>query len=128
MRIQIASVLVEDQAKALVFYTGILGFTKKLDIPLGGDNRWLTLVSPEGPDELELLLEPPGFAPARTYQQALKAAGIPATTFAAADVRAEHARLADMGVVFTTEPVEAGGTVLAVFDDTCGNLIQIHQG
>ncbi len=127
MQIKLTSVLVDDQAKALAFYTDILGFRKKHDIPLG-DDRWLTVVSPEGPDDVELLLEPMGFPPARTYQRALYDAGIPLMAFAVPDVAAEHARLVARGVVFRTGPMSAGATTIAVFEDTCGNLIQIFEG
>ena len=126
MRIKLTSVSVDDQAKALAFYTDVLGFVKKQDIPVGSD-RWLTVVSPEGPDDLELLLEPAGFPPTKTYQKALFDAGIPLTAFQVADVQAEHERLANQGVVFKTGPTPAGTTTIAVFEDTCGNLIQIYQ-
>lgn len=99
---------------------------KKNDIPLG-DARWLTVASPEGPDGMELLLEPNGNPIATTYQQALFEAGIPATTFAVDDIHKEYKRMAELGVVFTMEPTEMPGVTIAVFDDTCGNLIQLHQ-
>ena len=126
MRIALNSVLVDDQDKALAFYTGMLGFQKKHDIPMG-EFRWLTVVSPEDPDGAELVLEPNAHPAAAIYQQALKADGIPLTALACTDVEAEASRLKEAGVVFTTEPTEMGGTVLAAFDDTCGNLIQIYQ-
>ena len=126
MRIALNSVLVEDQDRALAFYTEVLGFAKKADIPMG-EFRWLTVVSPDDPEGTELVLEPNAHPAAATYQKALKADGIPLTSFAAADVAAEAARLQGAGVVFTTEPTAMGDTVLAVFDDTCGNLIQIFQ-
>ena len=126
MKIKLSSVSVDDQGKALAFYTEILGFVKKQDIPMGSD-RWLTVVSPEGPDDVELLLEPMGFPPAKTYQQALFEAGIPATAFAVSDVELEHRRLVELGVVFKTGPTDVGSTTIAVFEDTCGNLIQIYQ-
>ncbi len=126
MKIKLTSVLVDDQSKALAFYTEVLGFVKKNDIPMG-DHRWLTVVSPEAPDEVELLLEPTAFAPAKTYQKALFDAGIPLTAFAVADVEGEHDRLVGLGVRFKTGPTPAGPTTIAVFDDTCGNLIQIFQ-
>ena len=126
MRIALNSVLVENQEKALAFYTEVLGFEKKVDIPMG-EFRWLTVVSPQDPDGAELVLEPNAHPAAAAYQKALKADGIPLTSFAAADVEAEAARLKEAGVVFPTEPTEMGGTVLAAFDDTCGNLIQIYQ-
>ncbi|MER5324197.1 VOC family protein [Streptosporangium roseum] len=126
MKIAVASVFVEDQSKALAFYTEVLGFEKRQDIPLG-DARWLTVASPAGPDGVELLLEPNGNPIAKTYQQGLFEAGIPATTFAVDDIHAEYARMTGLGVVFTAEPVEAGQVTSAVFDDTCGNLIGLHQ-
>ena len=126
MRIALNSVLVDDQEKALAFYTEVLGFQKKLDIPMG-EFRWLTVVSPEEPDGTELVLEPNAHPAALTFQKAMKGDGIPMTAFSAGDVAAEFARLKEAGVVFVTEPTEAGGTVLATFDDTCGNLIQIFQ-
>jgi catechol 2,3-dioxygenase-like lactoylglutathione lyase family enzyme len=126
MKIQLSSVIVNDQQKALAFYTGILGFVKKADIP-AGEFRWLTVVSPEGHDDIELLLEPNENAAAKAYQDALFAQGIPLTAFASADVHAEYDRLRTRGVVFRTEPTAAGDTTIAVFDDTCGNLIQLYQ-
>ncbi|MER5420069.1 VOC family protein [Streptosporangium roseum] len=126
MKIAVASVFVEDQSKALAFYTEVLGFEKRQDVPLG-DARWLTVASPAGPDGVELLLEPNGNPIAKTYQQGLFEAGIPATTFAVDDIHAEYARMTGLGVVFTAEPVEAGQVTSAVFDDTCGNLIGLHQ-
>lgn len=127
MRIKLNSVLVDDQDKALAFYTDVLGFEKNLDIPMG-EARWLTVVSPEGPDDIELLLEPTGFAPVATYQKALFDAGIPLTAFAVDDVRIEYDRLIQRGVTFRTGPTDAGTTTMAVFEDTCGNLIQIYEG
>ncbi len=126
MKIYLASVMVDDQDKALRFYTQILGFVPKADIPMG-DARWLTVVSPEGPDEIELLLGPMGFAPARTYQKALFEAGIPWTSFGVADVQGEYDRMAGLGVVFRMEPTKVGPARLALFEDTCGNLIQIAE-
>jgi predicted enzyme related to lactoylglutathione lyase len=126
IKIAVASVFVEDQSKALAFYTEVLGFEKRQDIPLG-DARWLTVASPAGPDGVELLLEPNGNPIAKTYQQGLFEAGIPATTFAVDDIHAEYARMTRLGVVFTAEPVQAGPVTSAVFDDTCGNLIGLHQ-
>jgi predicted enzyme related to lactoylglutathione lyase len=125
IKITIASVFVEDQQKALEFYTNVLGFAKKVDIPVGGA-RWLTVGSPSGP-EIDLLLEPNANPIAKAYQQGIYEAGIPATTFAADDVRAEYERMKQLGVVFTAEPAETGGVIGAVFDDTCGNLIGLHQ-
>lgn len=126
MKIALTSVLVDDQASALAFYTQILGFVKKQDIDLG-EARWLTVVSPEGPSDIELLLEPSDNPAAIIYRQALVAQGIPLTAFAAADVQQEYERLKRLGVVFTMEPTAMGETVAAIFDDTCGNLIQIFQ-
>ncbi|WP_426366953.1 VOC family protein [Streptomyces sp. E-08] len=126
MRIHVTSVFVDDQDKALAFYTEKLGFVKKTEVPLG-DYRWLTVVSPEAPEGTELLLEPDAHPAARTYAYALVADGIPATSFAVDDVRAEYERLSALGVRFTQEPTEAGPVVTAVLDDTCGNLIQIVQ-
>ncbi len=126
MQIKLASVFVDDQEKALRFYTEVLGFVKKTDVP-AGDFRWLTVVSPEGPDDIELLLEPNDNPAARTYQRAIYEQGIPATSFFSRDVREEYDKLKGLGVVFTTEPTTMGPVTLAVFDDTCGNLIQISQ-
>ena len=126
MDIRLSSVLVDDQEKALTFYTEVLGFVKKQDIPMG-DARWLTVMSPEAQNDVELLLEPIAFKPAKTYQKALFKAKIPITAFAVADVKAEFARLAKLDVVFKTEPTQAGTTTIAVFEDTCGNLLQIYQ-
>lgn len=127
MKILLTSIPVRDQAAALEFYTATLGFVKKTDIPMG-EYRWLTVVSPEGHDDVELALEPLGFEPAKAYYAALFEAGIPATAFVVDDVQAEFDRLSAAGVRFTTGPTDQGGWVMAVFDDTCGNLIQIYQG
>lgn len=124
LRINLASVFVDDQAKALAFYTDVLGFVKKTDISMG-EFRWLTVVSAEDPNGVELVLEPNAHPAAQAFQQALVEDGIPLTSFAVADVRAEHARLAAQGVRFVQEPAEMGPVMTAVFDDTCGNLIQI---
>jgi catechol 2,3-dioxygenase-like lactoylglutathione lyase family enzyme len=124
MRIYITSVLVDDQEKALRFYTDVLGFVKKTDIPLGAA-RWLTVVSPDDPQGPELLLEPDSHPAAGPFKAALAADGIAATSFAVDDVQAEFERLSGLGVRFTQEPLELGGVTTAVFDDTCGNLIQI---
>ncbi len=124
MRIDLTSVFVDDQAKALDFYTDVLGFEKKNDIPLG-DARWLTVVSPEAPEGPELLLEPSGHPAVGPYKEALVADGIPAAAFSVDDVHAEYDRLRLYGVEFTQEPLDAGPVTTAVFDDTCGNLIQI---
>lgn len=124
MRIHLSSVFVDDQEKALRFYTDILGFVKKTEVPLG-EHRWLTLVSPEAPDGTELLLEPDSHPAVGPYKSALVDDGIPATSFAVDDVHAEFGRLRGLGVHFTQEPLETGPVTTAVFDDTCGNLIQI---
>ncbi len=126
MRIYITSVLVDDQDKALRFYTDVLGFVKKNDIPLG-EARWLTVVSPDNPEGPELALEPDAHPAAKPFKAALVADGIPYTSFAVDDVQAEYRRLSALGVRFTQEPVEMGPVTTAVFDDTCGNLIQIAK-
>jgi catechol 2,3-dioxygenase-like lactoylglutathione lyase family enzyme len=126
MKITVTSVLVDDQAKALDFYTNVLGFVKKTDVPLG-EARWLTVVSPEDPDGTELLLEPDGHPAARPFKEALVADGIPFTSFSVDDVEAEFARLKALGVRFTQEPLDMGPVSTAVLDDTCGNLIQIQS-
>jgi catechol 2,3-dioxygenase-like lactoylglutathione lyase family enzyme len=126
MRIYVTSVFVDDQRKALDFYTDVLGFQKKRDIPLGSAS-WLTVVSPEQPDGTELLLEPSDHPAVRPYKKALVEDGIPATSFAVGDVQAEFNRLRSKGVRFTQEPTQMGAVTTAVFDDTCGNLIQIVQ-
>ncbi len=127
MRIHLTSVFVDDQEKALRFYTDVLGFVKKTEVPLGED-RWLTVVSPEDPDGTELLLEPAGHPAVKPYRDALAKDGIPATAFAVDDVHAEYDRLRGLGVRFTQEPLAMGPVTTAVLDDTCGNLIQIvHQ-
>lgn len=127
MRISHTSVMVEDQTKALAFYTDVLGFVKKHDIPVGGEYRWLTVISPEGHDDVELLLEPNAnpAIPAREYQRSLHDAGIPATIFTVEDAQAEYERLQAKGVSFASPPMPAGNVTMAVFDDTCGNLIGI---
>ncbi|WP_128377321.1 VOC family protein [Streptomyces cavernae] len=124
MRIHLTSVFVDDQEKALRFYTDVLGFVRKHDVPLGKD-RWLTVVSPEDPDGTELLLEPSGHPAVQPYKTALVQDGIPAASFAVDDVQAEFGRLRELGVRFTQEPLEMGTVTTAVLDDTCGNLIQI---
>lgn len=126
IKLAICSVFVDDQDKALRFYTEVLGFVTKQDIPLG-EARWLTVASPEGPDGIELLLEPNGNPIATTYQQGIFKAGIPATSFAVDDIHKEYARMKALGVMFTMEPTEMPGVTTAVFNDTCGNLIQLHQ-
>jgi catechol 2,3-dioxygenase-like lactoylglutathione lyase family enzyme len=126
MRIYLTSVLVDDQDKALRFYTDILGFQKKHDIPLG-EARWLTVVAPNQPEGPELLLEPDSHPAAKPFKAALVADGIPATAFAVEDVHAEFQRLHGLGVRFTQDPADMGAVTTAVFDDTCGNLIQIAK-
>src|ERR687898_14833 len=124
MRINVTSVLVDDQTKALRFYTEVLGFVKKTEVPLG-EHRWLTVVSPEDPDGTELVLEPDEHPAARPFKNALVEDGIPFTSFAVGDVTAEYERLVARGVRFTQPPTDMGPVTTAVFDDTCGNLIQI---
>jgi catechol 2,3-dioxygenase-like lactoylglutathione lyase family enzyme len=126
MRITLTSVLVDDQDKALRFYTDILGFRKKTEIPLG-EHRWLTVVSPDDPDGTELVLEPDAHPAARPFKAALVADGIPFTSFAVDDVHEEFERLRALGVEFRQEPTTMGPVTTAVLDDTCGNLIQIAQ-
>lgn len=126
MRINLTSVYVDDQDKALRFYTEVLGFVPKTDVPTG-EHRWLTVVSPDATDGVELLLEPDAHPAAKAFKEALAADGIPLTQFAVDDVAAEHDRLRSLGVLFTQEPVDMGPVTTAVFDDTCGNLIQIAQ-
>ncbi|MEU4311111.1 VOC family protein [Nocardia sp. NPDC024068] len=126
MRINLTSVWVDDQARALGFYTEKLGFVKKTDVP-AGEYRWLTVVSPENPTGVELLLEPDGHPAAKPLKSALVADGIPFTSFAVDDVHAEYERLQAAGVLFTQPPVDHGPVTTAVLDDTCGNLIQIAQ-
>jgi len=124
MKITVTSVLVDDQAKALRFYTEVLGFQKKWDVPMG-EHSWLTVVSPEEPDGTEILLEPDEHPAAKPFKAALVEDGIPYTSFAVDDVAAEHERLVGLGVRFTLPPIDMGAVTTAVFDDTCGNLIQI---
>lgn len=126
MQITLTSLLVEDQAQALAFYTKVLGFEKKHDIPMGAF-RWLTVCSPEGAAGVELVLEPMAFPPARTYQQALFAAGIPATAFITKDISTEYSRLKERGVKFRGEPQSMGPVTAVIFEDTCGNLINLVQ-
>ena len=126
MRIKLNSIFVDDQEKALRFYTNVLGFEKKRDFPVGGA-RWIAVTSPEGSDDLELVLEPNGHPAASAYQAALRNDGIPITAFESADIRGEVQRLKERGVVFTIEPTVAGTVTIAIFSDTCGNLIQIYQ-
>ncbi len=124
MRISLTSIFVDDQRAALAFYTDVLGFTKHHDIPIGGD-FWLTVVSPEAPGGPELLLEPAGHPAVKPYREALVEDGIPLAQFAVDDVHAEYDRLTRAGVTFTQPPTDVGPAVMAVFDDTCGNLIQL---
>ena len=126
MIIKLVSVMVDNQDKALKFYTEVLGFVKKTEIPMG-EFRWLTVGSPEEPDGTELVLEPMGFPPARTYQKALFDAGIPLTAFQVNDIQREYARMKKLGVLFKGEPAKAGPVTVTVFEDTCGNLIQLYQ-
>ena len=126
MKIKVTSVMVDDQDKALKFYTEKLGFLKKKEIPLG-EHKWLTVVSREEPDGVELLLEPMGFAPARVFQKALKDAGIPLTMFNVDDIQSEYERLERSGVKFNMKPTQMGPATIAVLDDTCGNNIQLVQ-
>ena len=126
MRIELTSIHVDDQAKALAFYTEVLGFVKKEDIPVG-QFRWLTVVSPEAPDGVQLLLEPNDNPAAQAYQQAIHEQSIPHAAFAVDDIRAEYERLKGLGVVFAMGPTEMGSITIATLDDTCGNLIQLIQ-
>jgi catechol 2,3-dioxygenase-like lactoylglutathione lyase family enzyme len=124
MRINLTSVLVDDQSKALRFYTEVLGFVKKEEVPMG-EHAWLTVVSPDDPEGIELVLEPSDHPAVGPFKAALVHDGIPFTSFAVDDVGREHQRLAGLGVQFTQPPTEMGSVTTAVFDDTCGNLIQI---
>jgi predicted enzyme related to lactoylglutathione lyase len=126
MRINLSSVMVEDQEKALKFYIEKLGFIKKTDMSIG-EYRWLTVTSPDGPEGVELVLEPMGFPPSLDYQKALYSAGIPITAFLSNDIQAEYKRLKDRGVKFRSEPQTMGAITSALFVDTCGNLINLVQ-
>lgn len=126
MRIKLISIFVDDQEKALRFYTDVLGFRKKQDIPMG-HARWISVVSADGADDLELVLEPNGHPAASAYQSALMKDGIPITAFESMDIRSEVRRLKERGVAFTMEPTVAGVVTIAIFSDTCGNLIQAYQ-
>ena len=126
MRIKLSSITVDDQQKALEFYTNVLGFVKKTEIPMG-EHRWLTVVAKDDQQGVELVLEPLGFPPAKVYQQELLNAGIPATAFNVDDVDAEYKRLSALGVVFSLPPTEMGPVRLTVLNDTCGNNIQLYQ-
>lgn len=126
MQIRLSSVLVQDQENALRFYTTVMGFVKRADIPMG-PFRWLTVSSPEGAEGVELVLEPMAFPPAQVYQKALFEAGIPATAFITNDIEADYARLKNQGVQFRGDPKNIGPVITAVFEDTCGNLINLVQ-
>ena len=126
MKIDLSSVFVDDQEKALKFYTEILGFVKKTDLP-AGEYRWLTVVSPEAPDCVQLVLEPSDNPIGRTFQEAVYRQGLPVIVFGTDDVQKEYERLKRLGVTFTQEPTRSAAGTQAVFDDTCGNLIQLHQ-
>jgi len=126
MRIKLTSIMVDDQDRALKFYTEVLGFEKKHAIPVG-EYKWLTVISPEGPDDLELSLEPNANPAGKKFQEAMFAQSIPLAAFEVNDIWEEYARLKSHGVVFTAEPVQMGPVTIAVFSDTCGNLIQLYQ-
>ena len=126
MQIKFSSVMVDSQSKALTFYTEVLGFRKQSDIPMG-EYRWLTVVSPDGVNGAELVLEPMGFPPAKGYQKALFDAGIPATAFITRDIDAEYKRLAAQGVKFRGEPKQMGAIKAVLFEDGCGNLVNLVQ-
>jgi glyoxylase I family protein len=126
MRIRLTSIMVDDQDKALAFYTKVLGFVKKHEFPVGA-YKWITVISPEGPDELELSLEPNANPAGKAFQEAMFAQKIPVAAFETTDIHSDYTRLKESGVVFTTEPTKAGPVTLAVFSDTCGNLIQLYQ-
>ena len=126
MRIKLTSIMVDNQDKALKFYTEVFGFVKKIEIPVG-EYRWLTVVSPEGPDDLELSLEPNANPAGKTFQEALFTQGVPIAAFEVDDIAKEFKRLKSLGVVFTQEPTPAGPVTIAVCSDTCGNLVQLYQ-
>ena len=126
MRIKLTSIMVDDQDKALRFYTDALGFRKKHDIPVG-EYRWITVISPEGPDDVELVLEPNANPAGKAFQEAMFSQGIPLAAFEVTDIAGEFARLTAKGVAFTRQPTQAGPVTIAVFADTCGNLIQVYQ-
>jgi catechol 2,3-dioxygenase-like lactoylglutathione lyase family enzyme len=127
MQIRISSVMVDDQEKALKFYTEMLGFRKMADIPMGPEYRWITVVAPEGIEGVELALEPLGFPPSKDYQRALFEAGIPITAFISSDLQGEYKRLKERGVVFRGEPENMGPIDAVMFEDTCGNLVHLVQ-
>jgi glyoxylase I family protein len=126
MQIKLTSLMVDDQAKALKFYTEVFGFVKKTEIPVG-EYRWLTVVSPEAPDGVELSLEPNANPVGKTFQEGLFTQGIPATAFEVSDIASEVKRLKDLGVAFTQDPTPMGPVTIAVCSDTCGNLIQLYE-
>ena len=126
MRIKLTSIMVDDQDRALRFYTEVLGFRKKHDIPVG-EYRWITVISPEGPDDLELALEPNANPAGKVFQEAMFSQAIPVAAFEVTNIAGEFARLTAKGVAFTRQPTQAGPVTLAVFADTCGNLIQLYQ-
>ena len=126
MRIKLNSIFVDNQEKALNFYTKVLGFKKSKEIPVG-EFKWLTVASPEGPADIELSLEPNANPAAKAYQEAIFKQGIPITAFEVDDLRAEHERLKHLGVMFTMQPTDQGPVMIAIFADTCGNLIQLYQ-
>ena len=126
MRIKLTSIMVDDQDKALRFYTEVLGFRKKHDIPVG-EYRWITVTSPEGSDDLELALEPNANPAGKSFQEAMFSQRIPVAAFEVTDIAGEFARLTATGVAFTRQPEQAGPVTIAVFADTCGNLIQLYQ-
>jgi glyoxylase I family protein len=126
MKIKLTSIMVDDQAKALRFYTEVLGFQKKLDFPVG-EYRWITVFSPEGHPDVELALEPNANPAGKAFQAAMFEQGIPVASFESSDLAAEARRLKEAGVVFTQEPADMGAVKTAIFVDTCGNLVQIHQ-
>jgi len=126
MRIKLTSIMVDNQDKALTFYSEVLGFVKKHDIPVG-EFRWITVVSPEGRDDVDLALEPNANPAGKTFQEAIFKQGIPISAFEVDDMEAEFRRLKGLGVVFTKEPTRAGPVTIAIFSDTCGNLIQLYQ-
>jgi catechol 2,3-dioxygenase-like lactoylglutathione lyase family enzyme len=126
MRIKLNSIFVDNQDKALKFYTEILGFKKSKEIPVG-EFKWLTVASPEGPSDVELVLEPNANPAAKEFQEAIFKQGIPITAFEVDDLRAEHERLKGLGVMFTMQPTDQGPVMIAIFSDTCGNLVQLYQ-
>jgi glyoxylase I family protein len=126
VRIKLNSIFVEDQDRALEFYTDVLGFRKSKEIPVG-EYKWLTVASPEGPPDVELVLEPNSNPAAKAYQESIFQQGIPATAFEVEGIQAEAKRLKARGVMFTMEPTQAGPVTVAIFADTCGNLIQLYQ-